>query len=130
MQKTYNLDRDIGLAVTIARYYTPADKLIHEKGVKPDNEIAMDKISKDDRVAIAEIDRQKLLDKFITEDTRYDRETREKFHKFLEENEISISDESANYILKTRLGRFVKRPVYDLEFDNQLKYALELINEK
>lgn len=130
VQKTYNLDRDIGLAVTIARYYTPSDELIHEKGIMPDNEIAMDKISEDDRVAIAEIDRQNLLNEFITDDTSYDQQTRQRFHEFLEEKEISISDESANYILKTRLGRFVKRPVYDLEFDNQLKYALELVDEK
>jgi carboxyl-terminal processing protease len=41
VQSIYKLDAGGGLRLTIARYYTPAGTVIHERGVQPDVEIVM-----------------------------------------------------------------------------------------
>lgn len=130
VQKTYNLDDKTGLAITVAKYYTPSGELIHMKGIKPDKEVLLSDIPETDRDGVIALDKKKIIEKFITKKTAYDEKTRKAFYEFLTANEIKMGSRTADYILKTRLGRFVKRPVYDLEFDNQLKYALDFMNEK
>jgi carboxyl-terminal processing protease len=130
VQKTYNLEENIGLAVTVAKYYTPSGELIHQKGIQPHKEIKITEFSEKDKYSLVQIEKNKIIEKFVTKDTAYNEKTRNGFYSFLKENDVPLSPTTADYILKTRLGKFVKKPLYDIEFDNQLKYALENINEK
>lgn len=125
VQKTFNLDDNMGIAITIARYYTPSEEMIHQKGIKPEVEVKQDILSSEDRESLKKIQEKKLLESFVTDDLTYNEETRKGFVEMLEANDVKLSDKAAHYILKNRINRYQRKPLYDLEFDNQLKEAVD-----
>jgi carboxyl-terminal processing protease len=125
VQKTFNLDKDLGVAITIARYYTPSGEMIHQKGIKPEVEVKQQILSKKDRKALKTIQEKNLLESFVTDDLEYNEKTRKGFMEMLRANNVTISEQAAHYILKNRINRYERKPLYDLEFDRQLKEAVE-----
>jgi len=71
---------------------------------------------------------RKLLDTFVHKDTEYTPETKAAFRRLLAENGITLSEKTANFMLKDWLLRFRKKPLFDLEFDNQLDTAVRQIS--
>ncbi|MCU0849230.1 MAG: S41 family peptidase [Spirochaetes bacterium] len=130
VQKTYNLDENIAVAITIAKYYTPSGELIHKKGITPDHVVAVEKMTEADMRNLRNMDRGKLLDKFVKEGTEYNEQTRKAFRDFLAAGKIKLSEKTADFVLKNRIMKFRKKPPYDLEFDNQLVYAVKLLGGK
>ncbi|TAL37398.1 MAG: S41 family peptidase [Spirochaetes bacterium] len=128
VQKIYSLSESIGLAVTIAKYYTPSGVSIHGKGIIPDYLVEMEMFSEEDRPGIIRVNREKLIDEFMKSHKGYTSETRKEFLTFLASKNITISEKTASYLLKTETGKFSKQPVYDLEFDSQLKKALDVVD--
>lgn len=127
VQKTYNLDKKVGVAITIAKYYTPSGKMIHKKGIIPDFVVESRKLSKGDSEALKKINREDLLAKFVTGNMVYNEESKKKFMELLKKKGIGLSKITADFILKSRINRFKKQSVYDLEFDKQLNSAIEKI---
>lgn len=125
VQKTFNLDENIGIAITVARYYTPAGEMIHKKGIAPDYEVEQERFSESDMKGIRALHEKKLLERFAVKQTKYTQETRESFHRYLEEHQVVLSPHAADFVLKEWLYRHGKRPVYDLEFDRQLNEAVK-----
>jgi hypothetical protein len=66
----------------------------------------------------------------VKNDTVYDDRSRVGFHDYLLKNNVTLSTAAENYILKQGIYRYKKRPVYDLEFDNQLVRAIEQLDKK
>jgi len=130
VQKSYNLDRDVGVAITIARYYTPSGELIHKKGIKPDKKVEPDRFSESDYKKMREIESRKLLDSFVKRGMVYNEETRKGFHEFLGKHKLQLSEKAEHFMLKRRLYRYRKRPLYDMEFDSQLSAAVEDLDRK
>ena len=131
VQKTYQLDDNIGVAITVARYFAPSGEMIHKKGITPDYLIEQEKLTPQDIEAIRNINRDKLTEKFVgsgKEYKEYNDETKKAFRAFLKDNKIEISSRAADSLLKERLSIYKKRPVYDLEFDNQLAGAVKMLN--
>ncbi len=127
VQKTYNLDKKVGIALTVAKYYTPSGMMIHKKGIKPDFRVESPKMSKEDSASIKKINRDKLLSQFVTKKMDYNEESKIKFREFLKKKGIKLTGSTGDFILKSRINRFKKQLVYDLEFDNQLNAAIEKI---
>ncbi len=125
VQIRHNLDKDISVAITAARYYTPSGTMIHKKGIKPDYVVKYFDIPKKEKGAIQKIYEDKLLGKFVKPKTQYNDETREAFLKLLREKNIELSRRTAFFILKREIDRYKKRELYDLEFDDQLKAAIK-----
>jgi carboxyl-terminal processing protease len=130
VQKSFNLDDDIGVAITVAKYYTPSGELIHKKGIKPDYEVPMDKLSENDMKNMKIVREKKLLDQFVKKNTEYTAETRDSFSQYLVKNDVTLNSRTANYILKDWIYRFKKKQLYDLEFDTQLNEAIKHISGK
>lgn len=128
VQKSFNLDDDVGVAITVAKYYTPSGELIHKKGIKPDIAVEQEKISEIDMKSMKNVKDRKLLEKFVHKDTEYSLETKAAFRRLLAENGITLSEKTANFMLKDWLLRFRKKPLFDLEFDNQLDTAVRQIS--
>ena len=59
----------------------------------------------------------------------YDKDNQKKFNEFLKSKNISFSQKGSNFLLKNRLMRYQKKPIYDLEFDQQLLSGIKIINE-
>ena len=129
VQKTYSLDKDAGFALTIARYYTPSGAMIHEKGIKPDYEINASDFPENETEELKKISREKLLSEFVSIKTVYNENTKSEFKKFLQSKNINISDNSSDFILKREIGKYHKRQIYDLEFDNQILSAIDRLKK-
>ncbi len=129
VQKTFNLEKDIAVAVTVAKYYTPSGELIHNKGIEPDYKVPMFDIPNDELKIFKEITSEKLMDKFVHKDTVYDEKTRKSFVEFLAAQNKKMSEKTAGYMLKKRINLYKKSSLYDLEFDSQLASGLEKINK-
>lgn len=130
VQKFFNLNENIGVTLTIAKYYTPSGVSIHGKGIVPDYVVPVPDFSEAEKKNINILFKDKIIDSFIKINKGYTTENRNKFMQLLKEKNLQISEKSANLILKSELGRFSKQPLYDLEFDEQLKKALEILNER
>jgi len=128
VQKFFNLDEDTGITLTIAKYYTPSGVSIHGIGIQPDYTVTMATISREEQKQINILLKEKILQNFIDKHPKYDEATRKEFKDVLEKNNIKLSDDTANFILKSEIYRFAKKPLYDLEFDNQLSEAMKIIN--
>ncbi|MBP7734994.1 MAG: S41 family peptidase [Spirochaetes bacterium] len=128
VQKSFNLDDDIGVAITVAKYYTPSGELIHKKGIKPDFEVPLEKLSEGEMKNLKVIRDRKLLEQFVKKDMDYTVETKEAFRRLLAKNGVTLSDKTVNFILKDWIYRFRKKPLYDLEFDQQLNEAIKHIS--
>ncbi len=127
VQKSYNLDENIGLAITVAHYYTPSGELIHGKGIKPDIEIAPEQFTDAEMKSVKQIEKGGLIDSFVTKGMDYNDDTRTKFRRYLKDKGIEISDRSADFLLKSGVYHYRKRPIYDTEFDIQLTRAIREI---
>ena len=129
VQKTFNLDKNIGIALTIAKYYTPSGEMIHKKGINPDYKVESEKISAADLKSLKSINKKRLIDKFVEKHKVYNDETKTNFSGYLKNNGFKLSERTKNFVLKRRINRFKKQAVYDLEFDSQLVSSLKKINE-
>ena len=129
VQKSFDIDKNIGVAITIAKYYTPSGEMIHGKGIKPDYDIPMETITESDKKELLRFEKAKLLDKFVTNNMEYSDDIRIKFYGYLKTQGYSISDKTADFILKNKVYQFKKRPLYDLEFDRQLDSAINIMEK-
>ncbi len=128
VQKTYGLDKNVNVAITIAKYYTPSGELIHKKGITPNFEVKYFEIPESENEALKLIGKMKLLDNFVDSKTEYNSTTRDEFKKVLSNNSINLSSSTADYILKREIQKYHKSLPYDLEFDNQLNKAIERLS--
>ena len=129
VQKTYSLDKEVGLAITIAKYYTPSGAMIHGKGIKPDFEIKVADFPESENEDLKKISKDKLLNEFVSIKTVYNDNTKSEFKKFLSGRNVKISDTTADFILKREVSKYHKSQIYDLEFDNQLTAAIEKLKK-
>jgi len=130
VQKTFNLDDDLALALTIAKYYTPSGTLIHEKGIEPNYDVANFKVPLEEQKEIEKIKQNGLLNQFVTPKILYNKKSQESFKNFLKKNNVHLSSLTSNFLLKNKIYQFKKKPIYDLEFDYQLLEALKKIESK
>ncbi len=129
VQQTFSLDRETSVAITIAKYYTPSGEMIHKKGIKPHFKISQEKMSEKDMKNLKILRKDKLLKSFVTKSMVYSEKSKNDFKEILDKKKIIMSDETRNYILKSRIQRYKKRKLYDLEFDKQLVVALKKIKD-
>jgi len=129
VQKTYNLDKETGIAVTIAKYYTPAGTMIHGKGIKPDFEVKIAEFPENETEELKKISRDKILNEFVSIKTVYNENVKSEFKKFLQSRNVKISDTTSDFILKREITKYHKDQIYDLEFDNQLTAAIEKLKK-
>ncbi|TFH42631.1 MAG: PDZ domain-containing protein, partial [Chrysiogenales bacterium] len=127
VQKSFNLDDDIGVYITVARYYTPSGEMIHKKGIEPDRKVTVEKFSESDMKGLKAVREGNLMEHFSKGGIAYTIESRESFRAFLAGKGVTLSEKTGNFILKDWINRFKKKPLYDLEFDSQLNEAVKYI---
>ncbi|MES0491287.1 MAG: S41 family peptidase [Leptospirales bacterium] len=127
VQRVLQLPYNTGIALTIQKYYTPSGESIHHKGIMPDHEVKPLDFTKEDKQNFRVIREKKLVDKFIVDHKEYNKANIALFKKYLEDKKLPLSDFALQFTLKqaTFSG---PRPIYDLEFDVQLKKAIKLLN--
>ena len=120
----YNGD---GFKITVAKYYSPTDVNIDKVGIYPDKEIPYEEFSESEEKAWKDLEASGVIPAYVEN------------HPDMTEAQISAYAESLRktYALNSRIIRKLVRNqvdrtkpsrLYDLDYDNQLKGAIEVIN--
>ena len=128
VQQVIPLGKDEEIKMTMARYYTPSDTNIDKIGIPPDQEIAYPKLTEENEKTYAALIESNAIANYV-----------ENHPDMTEEQIASFADElKKNYSLDIRLLRRLVRiqatrtkptALYDLDYDIQLKAALELLDK-
>jgi len=129
VQKRFNLNENVGIMLTIAKYYTPSGTSIHGKGIKPHYLVPMNLVEEKDKRKVTVILREKIVQNFVKTHPQYSKENKREFLALLNEKNLTISEKTALYMLKSEVNKYTKRTLYDLEFDIQLNRAIELLQK-
>ena len=116
------------LNLTVANYYTPSGKSIHEVGITPDYVVETENYTDEEMEAYAEFLKEDHLEAWIEEYPEYSKENILAFAEYYKDSGVPES-------LLCLLMRneyiysldYDKRPVADPDFDQQLSKAIEVI---
>lgn len=130
VQTVLNLDEGYGLRLTIARYYTPGGRLIDKAGLTPDIVVEPLQFSREELEMINRLDRTNILRRFAANLPK-DREPREedlqKLREELKKAGIEVRDPVLRSRLRAELVRKYAAAETDLELDNQLRQAVQIL---
>lgn len=131
VQQMVPLSDTDGFKITIARYYSPSDSNIDKVGIPPDLEVPYPPFSKEEEESFAKLMEDDAVTKYV------------EAHPGMEEKDI---DAAAQELYKTypfdlrTMRRFIRvevkhqkhdvSEIYDLDYDVQLKKALELLKSE
>jgi carboxyl-terminal processing protease len=119
VQTIRELSDGSGLSLTTARYFTPAGTMIHGVGVAPDIEVKL-------KIQGREDDGQEpMREKELMENFQGLKDSRPEAPAKLK----TPSDKEAPKVIPPPKPEFGPRKVFDLEKDNQLQRAVEVIKE-
>ena len=130
VQNVIPLNYNTAIALTIQKYYTPSGECIHKKGILPDVKVDAMDFNKDDRRIFKAIKEEKIIENFAKEHKQYNKDTLQAFRKLLGEKKYKFSDFASSYLLKQEINKNRPMPIYDLEFDAQLKKAIAILSDK
>lgn len=114
---------------TISRYYTPSGISIDKTGITPDIEVEEILLTDDEMEYYRKILENNLIGLFIEKNPEADDATITEFIEELKAEEIYLEEAYLRYLIRVEQQRKMDNPpVYDLEFDETLKRALEQAN--
>ena len=128
VQQVVPLSNTEGIKITMARYYSPSDTNIDKIGIPADLEVKNIEIKPEEEQTYTDLYNSGILPEIVTENPN------------MTENEIAekAKELAKTYPIEERLLRRLIRVqlpnsasiVYDLDYDNQLQAALEVIKTK
>ncbi len=118
-----------GYALTVQKYFTPSGEMIHKKGIAPDHSIAQELIPPEDRKNLGRVLNDGLISSFAQSHPEYNESNVRSLVDFLESKQLPISKRVASYFYKNEVELEKPSPLYDLEFDIQLKKSLQYLKD-
>jgi carboxyl-terminal processing protease len=118
-----------GFKLTISRYYTPDGVNIDKVGIEPNITVKEPELSDRENEALKRIFEENLLKNYVDKHPdASDSERRAFINRLQREENIDLSDRQLGRLLQNEYHRRMDfPPVYDLEYDRQLRKAVELI---
>lgn len=119
---------DTGFKLTIARYYTPSGVSVDEVGVEPDLSIPPDELSEEEQQALQRVFEENLIVNYVEENPEERQRSVEQFVDQLQAEGIALDDRDLRLLIRNEYNRRMDfPPVYDLEFDEVLQRAVDMI---
>ena len=119
-----------GYRLTISRYYTPTGKNIDKVGIVPDVQIKEPELSEQEEKALSALIEQNLLRDFVA---AHPQPTEIQIKVFIGElalKNIELPERYIRRLIRNEANRTNNNPpVYDLEFDQALQKAVELLRK-
>jgi len=125
VQQVYPLEGS-GFKITTAHYYTPSDVNINKIGIPPDREVKFQEYTEEDAVKMNDLINANKIPEFAVLYPQADAAAVEAFAKTLEK-EFHLDLPLLKRMIRNELNRTSFAPVYDLEYDVQLREALDVI---
>ncbi len=129
VQSVIDLNDGYGLRYTAAYYYTPNGRMIHKKGIEPDIEIKFPKLQASDIEHIKKIQKDKVIEKFAKKHKEYNEKNLSALMNELVKKNLYLNKLYVVKLYKDAINKIKhkKRPVYDLDYDIQLKQAVDIL---
>lgn len=125
VQQVYPID-DSGFKITTSRYYTPSDVNIDKKGIPPDLEVKLPNLTSAEEEGLTRLITDARLSDFVRANPKPSTAQLDATVKSLA-SEYGLGETLLRRLLRDELNRTVVAPVYDLDFDVQLKAAVDLL---
>jgi len=130
VQKTYTFPDDGSLIkYTVAKYFTPSGRCIDKLGLQPDVDEKMwyENIPDAEKDALVKLQYTNLVKQFLDTHTAYGDSDLDVFGKSLSNQGFVMSQKSLKWLIKMKLRETQMPEVYDLDDDNQLCKALDVL---
>ncbi|MDR2109864.1 MAG: S41 family peptidase [Spirochaetaceae bacterium] len=127
VQQVYPLDR-AGFRITTARYFTPSDVNIDKIGIPPDREVLFPEFTDEEAEKLNELIAANRIPAFIKENPNAGAAQIDSFARQLQA-EYPIELSLLRRLIRNEQNRTVIAPVYDLEYDIQLKTAVDILQD-
>ncbi len=125
VQQVYPIDSS-GFKITIARYYTPSDVNIDKIGIPPDLEVAFPVLTDKEAESLNRLVKDNRIPDFVKAESNPSPERVAAFVKTLS-SEYGLDTTLLSRLVRDERNRTTIAPVYDLEYDIQLKAAVDLL---
>lgn len=128
--KLLDKDQMLGLKITIAKFYTPGGYVIEKNGIEPDIKVDMPKMTPEEEFAAQKLIESKEIQKFVARNPKeIPARELELFKKSLEEKGIKLKDLFIKKLIREEQAYGNGPEMVDLEYDTQLKKALEVLKK-
>jgi carboxyl-terminal processing protease len=128
VQQVYPLDK-AGFRITTARYYTPSDVNIDKIGIPPDKEVLFPEFTDAEAEKLNTLIAANRIPAFIAEYPNAGAAQIDAFARELNA-EYSIDLSLLHRLIRNEQNRTAIAPVYDLEYDLQLKEAVQILRNE
>lgn len=125
VQQVYPID-DAGFKITTSRYFTPSDVNIDKIGIPPDLEVKFPELSDAEADALNKLIADQKIPEFAKANPKADPAKAAAFAKQLAAS-YGLQESLLRRMVRDELNRTSAAPVYDLEYDVQLKAALDIV---
>jgi carboxyl-terminal processing protease len=125
VQQVYPLDKS-GFRITTARYYTPSDVNIDKIGIPPDKEVLFPEFSDAEAGKLNTLITDNQIPAYVEANPNADAEAVSAFARELSD-EYELDFSLLRRLIRNEQNRTVIAPVYDLEYDVQLREAVDIL---
>ena len=125
VQQVYPVDKS-GFKITTARYYTPSDANIDKTGIPPDRKVSFPEISDQEAESLNTLIGENRIQNFVKAEPNASPERVDSFANSLAA-EFKLQASLLKRLIRDEKNRTVIAPVFDLEYDIQLKAAVDIV---
>jgi carboxyl-terminal processing protease len=118
---------DTGFKLTMSRYYTPSDANIDKVGIAPDLEIKEPELSPAEEESLNNLMSRNVFEQFALTNPSATPAQVDMFVRGLRSAGSPLSERVLKRLVRNQLLRTSIAPEYDLEYDLQLKAAIEVL---
>ncbi|TFG85034.1 MAG: S41 family peptidase [Spirochaetales bacterium] len=116
-----------GFKLTMSRYYTPSDANIDKVGIAPDLEIKEPELTPEEETSLSELIQRNVFSEFAKANPNAGAAQIDMFVRGIKSVGSPVSERVLKKMVRNQLQRTTIAPEFDLDFDLQLKAALEVL---
>ena len=132
VQTVHELPGGSGIRITTALYYTPSGVSIHKVGIEPDEIVNDVELTTEELKVVEKLEEEKIVENFVLEHPEFKEAFNDQafsiFIKDLEGDGNEIRPIILRRLIKNELEKDEIPSLIDLDYDIQLKHAVDMMN--